>query len=227
MCGRFTLSLPVPALLSHFGLAEMPALPPRYNIAPTQSVAAVLVLTGDREFRLMRWGLIPSWAKDPAIGSRMINARAETVAQKPTFRTALKDRRCLIMADGFYEWDKKGESKQPYHVVRRDNAPLAFAGLWDRWEPAQGGEPVESCTIITTEANAVVAAFHERMPVILDPDDYPLWLDPEVREAQKLLPLLRPYPAEKMVAHPVGTLVNSPAHESPDCIVPVTGPARA
>lgn len=223
MCGRFTLKTPAPTLLSHFGLTDMPELPPRYNIAPTQPIATVLVLTGDREFRLMRWGLVPSWAKDLSIGNRMINARAETVAEKTSFKKALKERRCLIMADGFYEWDQKGKVKQPYHIVRKDNTPLAFAGLWDRWQSPEG-EPVESCTIITTTANDVVGAFHERMPVILEPSDYDLWLNVEIHDPNELLPLLKPYPSESMVAYPVSTLVNSPANDHPDCLKPVDEP---
>lgn len=220
MCGRFTLKTPGKDLARHFEVAQAPALTARYNIAPTQPVATVLVLTGDREFRLMRWGLVPSWAKDPSIGNRMINARAETVADKPAFRKALRERRCLVVADGFYEWDQKGPVKQPYHVARADDAPLAFAGLWDRWQPPEGGPPVESCTIITTRANEVVGAFHERMPVILDPADYSRWLDPNIHDVELLLPLLKPYPAGKMVANPVSTLVNSPSHDSPACLNP-------
>ena len=222
MCGRFTLQTPVKELATFFGLAETPDLAARYNIAPTQPVATVVVLTGNRRLRLMRWGLVPPWAKDLSIGSRMINARAETVAEKPAFRSAFKHRRCLVMADGFFEWQTKGKAKQPYHVARKDGSPFAFAGLWERWEPADGGEPVESCTIITTEANALVRRFHDRMPVILDPEDFDLWLDPAVTEPERLPPLLRPYPAEKMEAYPVSSIVNSPAHESAECLQPVS-----
>lgn len=221
MCGRFTLTSPAEALAHFFGLVRPPEMPPRYNIAPTQNVATVLVMTGDRQVRLMRWGLIPSWAKDSTVASHMINARAETVAQKPAFRTALRNRRCLIIADGFYEWKHTGHTKQPFHIVKRDRTPFAFAGLWDRWQPPGGGEPIESCTIITTTANQVVAEFHERMPVILDPKDYDLWLDPAVREPDRLLPLLTQLPADQMEAYPVANVVNSPAHEVADCIKPL------
>lgn len=221
MCGRFTLKTPVPILAKFFGLAEMPDLPPRYNVAPTQPVATVLVLTGDRQFRLMRWGLVPSWAKDLSIGSRMINARAETAAEKPSFRTALRERRCIVMADGFYEWQHKVQPRQPFHIVNRDKSPFGFAGLWDRWQPPDGGEPVESCTIITTAANEVVGALHDRMPVILDPRDYDLWLDPSIHEPERLLPLLKQFPAEKMASYPVSTLVDSPANESSACLEPI------
>ena len=153
--------------------------------------------------------------------SRMINARAETVAEKPAFRSALRERRCLIMADGFYEWQHKGAVKQPYYIVRKDRSPFAFAGLWERWDPSKGGEAVESCTIITTQANSLVAAFHERMPVILGQEDFDLWLDSKVTDPQSLLPLLEPYPAEKMEAYPVSSVVNSPGHESEVCVQPL------
>jgi putative SOS response-associated peptidase YedK len=211
----------MPALARFFGLREPPDLQPRFNIAPTQPVATVLVLTAGRVLKLMRWGLVPSWAKDLSIGSRMINARAETVAQKPSFRTALRERRCIIVADGFYEWRHKGQPRQPYHIVTRDGKPMGFAGLWARWEPPEGGDPVESCTIITTAANELVADLHERMPVILDPKDYDAWLDPAAGDPQKLLPLLKQYPAREMIAYPVGTVVNSPSHESPQCLEPL------
>ena len=220
MCGRFTLKTPVEDLAKHFGLADIPDLPPRYNIAPTQPVATVLVLTDDRQFRLMRWGLVPFWAKDLSVGNRMINARAETIAEKPAFKKALKERRCIIMADGFYEWALKGKVKQPMYIVGKDGKPFGFAGLWERWEPPEG-EPVESCTIITTTSNEVIAPFHERMPVILAPDDYHLWLAPDVHEPDRLLPLLRPCPAENLEAFPVSLVVNSPSHESPECVEPV------
>ena len=221
MCGRFTLKTPVEVLADFFGLEEMPDLTPRYNIAPTQPVVTVLVLTGDRQFRLMRWGLVPSWAKDLAIGNRMINARAETIAQKPSFRLAFAKRRCLIMADGFYEWPKKGADKTPYYITRQDGGPMAFAGLWERWDPPAGGEPVESCTIITTEANELIAPFHHRMPVILDPEHFDVWLDPGLDDPQALMALLQPYPAGEMTAHMVSTEVNRPSNDSPICIKPV------
>jgi putative SOS response-associated peptidase YedK len=222
MCGRFTLKTPFEDLAKHFRV-DVPDLPLRFNIAPTQPVATVLVLTGDRQFRMMRWGLVPYWAKDPSIGSRMINARAETIAEKPAFKKALHERRCIIMSDGFYEWAKKGQAKQPMYIVNRDGTPFGFAGLWDRWQPPEGGEPVESCTIITTDANELVGAFHDRMPVILGPEDYDSWLDPAIREPERLLPLLKSYPAAKMEAYPVSPVVNSPANESPECVKPLVG----
>ena len=217
MCGRYTLTTPVEKLAEFFGLPEDPGLKPRYNIAPTQPVATVLVLTGERRFRLMRWGLVPHWAKDLSIGSRMINARAETVAEKPAFRSAFRERRCLIMADGFYEWQHKGGAKHPYYIVRKDRSPFAFAGLWDRWDPFEGGGAVESCTIITTQANELVAHFHERMPVILDREDFDLWLGQDA-DQERLLGLLKPYQAERMEAYPVSSVVNSPSHETDECV---------
>ena len=217
MCGRFTLTTSSSTLARFFGLPWVPDLTPRYNIAPTQPVPTLFVLTGDREFRFMRWGLVPSWAKDLHIGNRMINARAESVAEKPAFRAALRQRRCIVMADGFYEWDHKTQPKQPYRIGNRDETPIGFAGLWEQWQPPQGGKVMESCTIITTEANELVAKLHDRMPVILEPKDYDPWLNPEVHEPERVLPLLRPFSAELMEAYPVSGYVNNPAHESPEC----------
>lgn len=223
MCGRFTLRTPAKDLAAHFGLPDAPHLGPRYNVAPTQPIATVLTLTGDRQFRLMRWGLVPHWAKDLSIGSRMINARAETVGEKPAFRAALRHRRCLILADGFYEWAKGGKTKQPYYVLLEDDKPFAFAGLWERWLPPEGGEPVESCVIITTNANEVVGRFHDRMPVILESDDYELWLNPEVADPEQVLPLLKPFPAERMKAYAVSPAVNSPRQDRREFTKPLPG----
>lgn len=221
MCGRFSLGATI-RVGQVFDLPEWPDMPTRYNISPSQGVLTVLVNreTAAREVRAMRWGLVPSWAKDPAIGHRTINARAETAATKPTFRKPFRERRCLIVADGFYEWAKAGGWKQPYYIRLGSGAPFAFAGLWDHWHPTDG-EPLESCTILTTAANAVVAPIHERMPVIVGGDDYRVWLDPAVRDVERLQPLLRPYPADAMVAYPVSTYVNSPSHEGPACIAPL------
>jgi putative SOS response-associated peptidase YedK len=221
MCGRYTLTTPVAKLAEFFGLADRPEIPPRFNIAPTQPVATVLVVTGERRFRLMRWGLVPHWAKDLSIGSGMINARSETITEKPAFRSAFRDRRCLVMADGFYEWRRDGRSKQPFYIARKDREPLAFAGLWEMWRPGGGGEVVESCTIITTSSNELVRPFHERMPAILDSEDFDLWLGGGVEDRQRLLELLRPYPAELMQAWQVGDIVNSPANEVPECVKPI------
>ena len=172
---------------------------------------------GERRLELLRWGLIPAWADDPAIGSRMINARSETAAEKPSFRRAFKERRCLIAADGFYEWQKTNGGKQPYHLRMRDGRPFAFAGLWESWKEDGEGE-IRSCTILTTDANDLVGEVHHRMPVILPPEIYDLWLDPTVREAEQLLSLLIPYPPEDMEAYPVSRRVNNPSNNEPSCV---------
>ena len=222
MCGRYTLLASPEALQEQFGLAEVPDLSPRYNIAPTQQVAAVRRPAGQqrRELVLLRWGLVPPWADDPAIGSRLLNARAETVADKPSFRPALRCRRCLILADGFFEWQAVNGKKQPHYFRLRDGRPFAIAGLWERW--ARGGDgAVESCTLITTEANELVRPLHDRMPAILPPEAYEVWLDPAVQHPATLRPLLRPYEAGEMVACPVSTRVNSPRNDDAGCVQPV------
>ncbi len=223
MCGRFVLITPGEVLAEQFQLGEVPALSPRYNIAPTQPVAAVrLAREGTaRELVLLRWGLIPSWAKDPSIGPRLINARSETVAEKPSFRGAFKSRRCLVPADGFYEWQRQERGRQPFFIRMSEGTPFAIAGLWEHWQ-GPGGEVIESCTLLTTEANEIMRPLHDRMPVILNPKDYDLWLDPTVQKREALLPLLRPYAAEAMLAYPVRSVVNSPANDSPLCIEPLT-----
>jgi putative SOS response-associated peptidase YedK len=221
MCGRFTMATPGQVIAEVFGLDDVPELSPRFNIAPTQAVAAVRARAdGRRELVALTWGLIPSWSKDRAIGSRMINARAETVAEKPAFRAALRARRCLVLADGFYEWQKLGTRKQPHHIRMRDGRPFAFAGLWERWVPPEG-DPVESCTIITTVPNEVVAPIHDRMPVILAPADLDLWLEPGSRDPAAVAALLRPYPAGGMTAYPVSLRVNSPGADDASCVVPL------
>jgi putative SOS response-associated peptidase YedK len=218
MCGRFTQASDGEIVARVFELKETPKLAPRYNIAPTQDVAAVRAAgSGGRELVLLHWGLIPSWAKERAIGSRMINARAETLAEKPAFRSAFRARRCLIVADGFYEWQKLGTRKQPHFIGFKDGRPFAFAGLWERWR-GEGSEHVESCTIVTTEANELLAPLHDRMPVILDPDDFARWIDPADDDTERLAGLLKPYPAEPLRAYPVSLLVNNPGNDSPACV---------
>ena len=217
MCGRFTLATPGQTIAEAFELQAAPDLRPRYNIAPTQAVAAIRDAGAGRDLVMLHWGLIPSWSKDAAIGARMINARGETVAEKPSFRTPFRSRRCLILADGFYEWKRVGAGKQPHHIRMADGRPFAFAGLWDCWAPA-GGEPVESCTIVTTAPNEVLAPIHDRMPVILPPAAYALWLDPSVREKERLQELLQPFPASAMTAYPVSPRVNNPRNDDRDCI---------
>lgn len=221
MCGRYSLTKEVTQLSRVLGV-EVPGFEPRYNIAPTQQVA-VIVGTQDPaggQFRWLRWGLIPSWAKDPAIGSRLINARSETAAEKPAFRSAVKHRRCLILADGFYEWQQQGASKQPYYIRMRDALPFAFAGLWDSWRPPEG-QPIESCTILTTSANDLMRPVHARMPVILDPQTYDLWLDPTVVQSQQVTDLLGPYKRPDLVGYPVSKWVNKPSNDSARCVEPL------
>lgn len=206
-----------------FAVGEILEAEARYNIAPTQNVA-VVTQNGARHLGSYHWGLIPSWAKDPAIGSRMINARAETLAEKPSFRTALTRRRCLIPADGFYEWQAPAEGtksgKTPTYLHRKGGGLFAFAGLWDEWH-APDGSPLRSCTIITTTPNSVAAAIHDRMPVILRPDDEAFWLDPAVTDSRDLLSLLVPSPAADMEAYPVSRRVNVPVSDDPELIAAV------
>jgi putative SOS response-associated peptidase YedK len=226
MCGRFTLTASPDELTGFFGLAEVPCIEPHYNIAPTQQVFAVRAdPAGGRQGAMLRWGLIPPWADDPAIANRMINARSETVVDKPAFRHAFRKRRCLIAASGFYEWQKTDGKKQPYYIHTRDGQPIAFAGLWERWE--KGGEPVESCTILTTEANDLMRPLHDRMPVILDVKDCDRWLDPTSQEPKKLAPLLVPYHGDDLTAYPISAWVNSPRIQGPQCTQPIAPGARA
>ena len=222
MCGRFTLTTNLGAIAKRFGVSrflEEVGHAPRYNVAPTQTVIVVSD-DGTRHLAQMRCGLIPSWAKDPAIGNRMINARAETVATKPAFRAALRKRRCLIPADGFYEWQPVGRRKQPVYIALKTRAPFGFAGLWESWVSPEGEES-QSCTIITTEANELLKPIHDRMPVILTREAEAVWLDPTIHEPARLLPLLTPYPTHEMEAYPVSRLINSPRHDTPDCILAI------
>jgi len=224
MCGRFTLRTPLTELVAAFAIDEpnLPSVSPRYNIAPSQPVFAVREKPGvsptRREAVWLRWGLIPAWAADPAIGNRMINARAETVAQKPAFRTALKRRRCLVAADGFYEWKAEGKVKQPYFIHFTDDRPFALAGMWESWETPDHSS-VESCTILTTDANDIMRPIHDRMPVILGPSAYAKWLAPTELETEALRPLLAPYAGDGLEGYPVNRLVNSPRNEAPECVV--------
>jgi putative SOS response-associated peptidase YedK len=218
MCGRFTLRSSGEAVADTFDLAEVPDLLPRFNIAPSQPVAVVRQEPGaeGRELAFLRWGLIPAWADDPAIGNRHINARSETAATKPFFRSAFRSRRCLVIADGFYEWQKASRRKQPYFVGLKRDLPFGLAGLWERWD--KDGEPVESCTILTTEANELMRPIHERMPVIVPPKKYDLWLDPRCEDTRKLARLLRPYPPKTMRAYRVSALVNNSRNDVPQCV---------
>jgi putative SOS response-associated peptidase YedK len=221
MCGRFTLEKSIGSLGSLFHIQAVAEQPARYNIAPTQPIVAVRQSEEDREPELvmLRWGLIPAWAKEPAAMPLLINARSETAASKPAFRTALRRRRCLVPADGFYEWQQTAGRKQPFHMRRRDGAPFALAGLWERWEGPDGC--IDSCALLTTAANELMRPIHERMPVILDPPDYGLWLDPAVQDVELIQSLLRPYPAEAMIAYPVSPAVNNARNDVPQCILPL------
>jgi putative SOS response-associated peptidase YedK len=221
MCGRFTLRTRLNELLQFYSVESQLQWEPRFNIAPSQSVAAIRNdPNGDkRELATLRWGLIPSWADDIHIGNQLINARAETIATKPSFKQALKSRRCLVPADGFYEWKKSGKNKQPYFIRMADERPFVFAGLWECWSKSQPA--IESCTIITTTPNALVADIHDRMPVILTEAAAVRWLDRNTEDPNSLTSLLVPYPAGEMSAYPVSTLVNSPQHDSADCVQPI------
>ncbi len=223
MCGRYTLTAPGDAIVEAFELPGPVETRPRYNITPTQEVAAVRVdgKGGERTLVNLKWGLVPRWADDPSIGNRMINARSETVAEKPAFRWAFKKQRCLVLADGYYEWKKLADgSKQPYYFRVDGGRPFGFAGLWERW--SREGEEVQSCALLTTSPNDLAAAVHDRMPVILAEKDYDLWLDPSVGEAEKLNSLLVAYSAGAMETWPVSRFVNKPGNDSPRCIEPVT-----
>lgn len=230
MCGRFTLASDAEALnQTFFDFAGPMDLSPRYNISPTQDVAVIANIptdTGERQeagqVEFFHWGLIPSWAKDPKIGNRMINARSETLSEKPSFRNAYKRRRCLILADGYYEWKKiPGDRlKQPIYIRLKSQKPFALAGLWEVWQTDRMDEPLRSCTIITCPPNTLLEEIHHRMPVILPQDVYAEWLAPNQQSTDTLQPLLMPYPDEEIEAYPVSRFVNRPTNDSPECIAP-------
>jgi putative SOS response-associated peptidase YedK len=222
MCGRFTLTATPDQLQDAFPQFNVPQqMTPHFNIAPSQPIP-VVANDGANRVDYFSWGLIPSWAKDPSIGNKMINARAETLAEKPSFRAAYKRRRCLVLTDGFYEWQAiPGEKrKQPQYITLADRKPFAFAGLWEQWFSPDGSE-IKSATIITTAPNEMMSKLHNRMPVILHPDDYARWLDPAEKSKDDLQNLLVSFPSELMAHYPVSTLVNSPANDLPDCITPM------
>jgi len=219
MCGRYSLTVEASALQELFPfLAIPPEMPPRFNIAPSQPVA-VVPNDGKNRLDFFKWGLVPSWAKDPEIGNHLINARGETLAEKPSFRNAFRYHRCLVLADGFYEWAKTNGAKTPMYIRLSSQKPFAFAGLWDLWH-APDGSQLFSCAIITTEPNPLMEKIHNRMPVILSPENFDTWLNPEPGNPVHLSKLLTPYPAELMTAYPVSKAVNNPAFDSPDCIRP-------
>jgi putative SOS response-associated peptidase YedK len=220
MCGRFVLFAAGEEVAECFELAEAPLFEPRYNIAPTQPVAVVRATAAGRSLAFLRWGLIPSWSTDPAIGNRLINARCETVAVKPSFRSAFKQRRCLIPASGFYEWQKLGTRlKQPYFIRPRDGGLLALAGVWECWHDPQG-QVVETCTILTTEANEIMRPLHDRMPVILDSAAESTWLDPR-SSTEALQSLFVPFTSERMEAYAVSSWVSNAHNQGPRCLEPM------
>lgn len=226
MCGRYTFTIKADAAREDLGLTQMPPdYQPRYNVAPTQPVS-VVPNTGERKAEWMHWGLIPFWAKDPSIGSRLINARSETITEKPAFKNAFNKRRCLVLADGFYEWKKgagPGGRSQPYYFKRADGKAFAFAGLWEFWR-GQAGEEIRSCTIITTDANEIVKPVHDRMPVMLSGEALWAWLGEDAEKygsPDDLLELLRPYPADAMVSYQVSPMVNRTGLDVPELVVPV------
>lgn len=228
MCGRYSITSAPEAMRRLFDLSgPLPNVQPRYNVAPTQDAPVVgfRAEEGERKLAMLRWGLVAFWSDGPDSPYSMINARAETVRSKPAFRTAFKERRCLVPADGFYEWKAqgKGKTKQPYRIVRQDDEPFAFAGLWEHWKPKEGqeGEPINSFTIIVTNANELLKPVHDRMPVILRPEDYTLWLEGGPDAADDAEVLLRPFPSEQLRADPVSTRVNSPQNDDPSCIEPL------
>jgi len=224
MCGRYTLAQPED-LSERFALTHLSpyldGLLPRFNVAPSERMPVVRAGDDGNELALMRWGLIPFWAKDAKIGHRTVNARAESVADKPSFREPFRHRRCLVPASGFYEWRSTPHGKQPYFVALKDQTLFAFAGLWDRWSPPQGDAAIESYTVITTPANALVAPLHDRMPAILPREHEQAWLDSELDDPQRLRRLLVPYPAALMVAYPVGRQVNNAEANGPALVAPL------
>ena len=224
MCGRYSQGVDVSKLMDRFKVVvhnNLLTLPKKYNIAPSQNAPVIIRQNQEDYLELFRWGLIPSWAKDPSIGNKMINARAESVAEKPSFRKPFKRTRCLVPADSFYEWklDENGRTKTPMRVVLKSREPFAFAGLWDIWKDPEGKE-VRSFTIITTNANKALKSIHDRMPVILKQDDEEAWLD-QNEEMSKLIQMLNPYPGEEMEAYPVSKIVNSPRNDNEECIQPL------
>lgn len=220
MCGRFCIIFSYDELLAYFNLVTG-KVEPRYNVAPSQEIPAVRVEQGARTLAALRWGLVPSWSKEPAPGFSTINARSETAHTSPAFRSPFRHRRCLIPASGFFEWKREGKQKKPWYIHRKDGRPLAFAGLWEHWSNLDGSQTLETCAILTTAANEAVAALHDRMPVILEPGDFDLWLDPAEWNHDRLAPILCPAGNDLLAMYPVSRYVNKPANEGPECIAPL------
>ena len=223
MCGRFTLTVSPDTLSSLFKAECSLPFKPRYNIAPTQQVPVVRTSPEDNKLHidLLKWGLIPSWAKDPSIGNHMINARSETVDQKPSFKSAIKHRRCIVPANGFYEWQEVEGKKHPLYIKLKDCSLMMFAGIWDHWKN-QDGNVIESFSILTTSSNELIQTLHDRMPVILDPEDKDIWLDSQVSDPEQLKPLFKPYHSDLMEMYQVSDLVNSPRNDTSECVQPIT-----
>jgi putative SOS response-associated peptidase YedK len=220
MCGRFSF-ITFSDIIERFSLVQLEFdFVPRYNIAPSQPVPVVIHKNGGNQLYMFRWGLIPYWAKDESIGNKLINARAETLEAKPSFRKSFEEKRCLILADGFYEWKKEGRLKKPYRITLQDGKPFAFAGLWDSWL-SPSGQVINSCAIITTTPNKLMEPIHNRMPVILPQDMESPWLDEMITTSEEVKSLLKPFPEEQMFAYEVSTLVNSPRNDGPECVVPI------
>jgi putative SOS response-associated peptidase YedK len=219
MCGRYTITATPEVLRALFGYAEQPNFPPRYNIAPTQPIPIVRLIAGKRQFALVRWGLLPSWVKNPKKFTLLINARGESVCEKPAFRAAMKRRRCLIPADGFYEWQTGGQGKQPYFIQKKSGEPFAFAGLWETWT-GPNGEELETATIVTTAANKTLAPIHDRMPVILAPDAFDLWLDATNVDPMTASALITPAPENFLNVYPISTDANCVANDNPKLLEP-------
>jgi putative SOS response-associated peptidase YedK len=218
MCGRFAFYSPHEAVIRLFGVAAAPEIEPRWNIAPTQFIATVREAGGPREVAMLYWGLVPSWAREKSIGARMINARSETLGEKPSFRNAFRRRRCLILADGYYEWQRSGAVKQPYFITFADGQPFGIAGLWERWRDPATGDPLESCCIVTTSPAATVAHVHDRMPVIVPPDAYAEWLDPGNEAPERLARLFEPCGRPDLQARPVSRRVNDARNQGPGLV---------
>jgi putative SOS response-associated peptidase YedK len=221
MCGRYTLKSRPEQIAEKFGVEVPSTLSVRFNIAPTQLVLAIRAKPGthERELVALHWGLVPFWADEPDIGRKMTNARSETAATKPAFRSCFRARRCLILADGFYEWQARDGKKQPYYIRLKSGEPFGMGGLWDRWDKQD--KPIESCTILTTDANEPMMAIHKRMPVVIPPECFDIWLDPAEKDIGRLSKLLRPFHPDEMTAYPISTLVNNAKQDSAKCIEPL------
>lgn len=226
MCGRYTLKSRADVMAGVFGVPVPPTLPERFNIAPAQQVLAIREqpVSHKREFVAFKWGLIPFWADDPEIGIRTINARSETAATKPVFRVSFRSRRCLIVADGFYEWQARDGKKQPYYIKLKSGEPFGMGGLWDRWD--KQGDARETCTILTCDANEPMRVIHDRMPVVIPPESFEIWLDPAVNDAERLSRLLRPFHSDEMTAYQVSTLVNNVKNDSPKLVDSLPPPEK-